>query len=460
MKKLFFALTSTVALFIMAAFVRVPAAQAGTDLTVSCPAIGSCGITPAGTPLLNESGWIPGSSVSQKLTITNLSTQAGFAAIQVNNYSEIKNLGQVVSIQIRKGSPAGPVIYTASNLHTFRDDGYFTIDSLTAGQTTDYYFFATMLPSAGNEYQASQVQFDLLAGLEITPIVPPSGGGGGSGGEVLGTSTAQPPGCGDVAPSSAPTVTITNVGTNTVSLSWTSVPGATNYGIFFTRTSDGTQYGAPNIGNVTTFTITNLSGGANYSFQVFAVNGCAPGPRSSVATSSRVSGPFIATRPVGSGGEVLGTTTEPTPTPSPTPSSTPSVLGQVAGATTEICQTWRRYVPWILLILQAVIVLAVEYKYRFSSSLNKHILVIVTTAASIFIFYWLRECPCYGEWSWLAWLCKWYWLVSIVLSLLLKGFSYAFLDESSDTVEKPTPHKKAEKAEPVVTKTEKLEKED
>jgi hypothetical protein len=435
MKKILTRLISFFVVALFVAFAVAAPAHAGTDLTVNCPAIGTCSITPPGTPLYNESGWVPGSSVIQRLRITNSAAQTGFAGIQVQNYSEILNLGQVISIEIRRGSAVGPVIYTASNLHIFRDDGYFTIDTLTSGQTQDYYFIATMDPAAGNEYQASQVKFDLKAGLEITPIVPPSGGGNGSGGEVAGTSTAQPPVCNDQAPSSAPSVTITSVGTNTVSLSWTAVSPVTHYGIFFTRNSDGAQYGAPNIGNVTSYTINNLSGGANYSFQVFGVNGCAPGPRSGTAVTSRVPGSFIAARPIGSGGEVLGATTaSPSPTPSPSPSP---IVGQVEGASTDICFNWKKYVPWILLVIQFIIILGVEYRYRYSSSRNKHIVAVIVTALSIFIFYILRDCPCYGEWNWLAWLCKWYWLVSILLTLLIKGFSYAFLDESSEMRDKP-----------------------
>jgi hypothetical protein len=434
MKKL---LSSLFISLVALAFAVTPA-HAGTDLTVNCPAIGTCSIAPAATPLFNETGWIPGSTVTQRLTVTNSAAQSGFVGIQVQNYSELKNLGQVVSIQIHRGSPVGTVIYTASSLHTFRDDGYFTIDSITSGQTVDYYFVATMSPTAGNEFQGSQVIFDLTTGLEIAPTPPPSGGGNGSGGEVAGTSTAQPPVCTENPPSSAPTVTITNVGTNTVTLSWTTVSPVTHYGLFFTRTSDGAQYGAPNIGNVTSYTITNLSGGANYAFQVFGVNGCAPGPRSSLASSGNVPGPFITTRPVGPGGQVLGTTTaSPSPTPAPSVSPSPSPLGQVQGVTTEVCMNLRRFVPWILLVIQFFFILFFEYRYRSDAGWTKHILAVVVTAVSIILFYLLRQCQCYGEWSWLAWLCKWYWIVAIILTLILKGFSYAFLDESGEREEPP-----------------------
>jgi hypothetical protein len=435
MKKIFLSLLSAVVVFLSSSAV----AFAGTDLSVNCAAIGSCSIAPAATPLYNETGWVPGSTVTQRLSITNASSQSGFSAVQVENYSETQNLGQVISIQIHKGSPAGPVVYSAASLITFRNDGYFTLASLNAGQTDDYYFVATMSPVAGNEYQASMVKFDLKVGLEIAQITPPSGGGGGDngggGGSVEGTTTPPAPVCNDQPPTSAPNVTITNLGANTVTLSWTAVSPADHYGLFFTRLSDGAPYGAPNIGNVTTYTITNLSGGANYSFQVFGVNGCAPGPRSGAATGA-VLGGFIAGRPIGNGGQVLGATTAtPSPTPSPEVLGAQTAVGQVEGAATAVCSNWKMYVPWILLIVQFLLIFFFEYRYRGDSGRTKHFVAIGITILSIVLFYLLRDCPCYGQWSWMSWLCKWYWLVALLLTVFLKGFSYAFLDETNEKEE-------------------------
>jgi hypothetical protein len=411
-------------------------AIAGTNLTVTCPAVGLCNVVSANTPLIDEGGWIPGSSVTQYFRMSNVSTQNGFAAVEVYNYSETKNLGEVIDITIRRGSPVGPIIYTGVNLHDFRDDGYFTIDSLNAGQTTDYFVTATMRNTAGNQYQAANVIFNLRMGLEITPIPPTSGGGNGSGSPGGGGGgSASPPVCTANPPSSAPNVTITNVGTNTVTLSWTPVDPVTHYALIFTRTSDGAQYGSPNVGNVTSYTITNLSGTASYTFQVFGVNDCAPGPRSGNATSGIVPGAVLAGRPTGPGGQVLGVTTEATPTPTPSPTATPSVLGVVAGEAIEACSQWRLYIPWILLVIQALIVLWVEYYFRRSHKSTKHFFTIGTTLLSILIFYLIRECDCYGKWSWLAWLCQWYWLVSTILTVLLRAFSYAFIEDAESLKE-------------------------
>lgn len=415
-------------------------AFAGTDLTATCPAIGVCTISPSGTPLLDEAGWVPGSAITQRFSVADTSSQNGFVAVEVTNYQEIKNLGEVINIEIREGSAVGPLVYNGVSLHEFRDDGYFTIDGISAGQTINYYLTATMETSAGNQYQAADVEFDLRLGLEIAAIPPTSGGGDGGGnpggGGSGGTSPANPPVCSDQTPSAGPSLTITNVGTNTVSLSWSAVSPVTHYALVFTRTSDGAQYGSANIGNVTSFTVDNLSGGANYSFEVFGVNGCAPGPRSTIASSGNVPGPFIGGRPTG-GGQVLGDT-DPDATPSPTPSVTNTgTTGEVAGATDDTCEPWRMYVPWILLVAQLVFVLANEYYFRKDQGMTKHFLTVGITLVSIFLFYLLRSCPCYSSGNlWiLVWLCTWYWVVSLLLSALVRAVSYAFIEEVED---KPT----------------------
>jgi len=417
--------------------------QAGTDLVVNCPSTGSCSIAPPSTPLYDEAGWVPGSSVIQYVAVTNSAGVDGFTAFEVTNYDELLSLGGVIDIDIYRctGVASDPatscsLLYGGFNLHGFRDKGYFTIDSINNGQTYYYYFSAYMQETAGNEYQSSSVIFDLNAGLELEPIPPEINDG--ETGSVAGTSApgpASPPVCHDEAPSSAPVLTLVSIGTNTVSLTWTPVSPVSHYAIVFTRDSDGEQYGSTNIGNTTSYTVTNLSGGDSYTFEVFGVNGCAPGPRSNSIGTGRVPGAFIAGRPLGPGGEVLGVDTEEEGELSPTPEPTEKVAeetGTVLGDITEACAPGKLYIPWILLIAQLLIILGSEYKFRKDEGKTKHYIAAGVTLLSIGLFYWLRECQCYGQGSWLVWLCKWYWIVSIVLTALLKVFSYAFIEEISE----------------------------
>jgi hypothetical protein len=395
---------------------------AGTDLTVSCPNIGVCAVSPVNTPLFDEAGWYPSATVTQMLRVTNTSTQDGFVGIEVTNYSETKNLGDIVEIEIHEGSPAGPLIYAGVDVHGFRDDGYFTIDGINDGQTIDYYITATMPVTAGNQYQGSQLIFDLNTGLEIAPIPPTSGGGNGSG-EVLGTTTqAGPPVCNAQAPTGGPSVSILSSGTNTVTIGWTAVSPVTHYALIFTNNSTGAQHGSSNVGNTTQYTITNLSGGTSYSFEIFGVNDCAPGPRGSITTGT-IAGAVLTTPPLGPGGEVLGVDTEPTPSPT----ALEQAQGLVAGAMTQ-CVQWKYYLPLIFLLVQMLLILMIEYIKRTDGSMLKLFLVIGTTLLSIALFYWLRQCDCYSASLW-SWLCKWYWVVALALTAVLRLFSYTFVEE-------------------------------
>jgi len=424
---------------------------AGTDLTVDClGGGGGCSITPGATPLFYETGIMPGDEFTQVVTARNSSFQNGTFAIEALNLEDSgvsELLSNVISIEIREGSAAGPVLYgpiTLKNLIT-PDPHYILMSGVSAGTQKDYYFIARFDINAGNEYQRLASVFDLRLGFELLPSPSPSpsssSGGGTSGGGTSGggTTTPTPPKCEATAPSAAPNVTINNVGTNTVSLSWSPVSGVTHYGIVFYRVSDNAQYGSTNIGNVTSYTVNNLSGGANYRFQVYGVNDCAPGPWSNTAVTGNVPGPFIGGRPTGPSGEVLGVTTEsPTPTPAP--------AGEVAGAATAgTCIEWKLYIPWILLVMQFFFVLVAEYFFRKDRKYTKFYVTIGITLASIFIFYLIRECDCYNGKSFLAWLCKWYWLVSILITAFLRAVSYAFIEEVQD--KEPSSPKLTEKIE-------------
>lgn len=59
-------------------------------------------------------------------------------------------------------------------------------------------------------------------------------------------------------------------------LSWIAVPNADHYLIFYGTTPGSQQFGVPDTGNVTTYTINALNPKLKYYFDVRAVNGCMP----------------------------------------------------------------------------------------------------------------------------------------------------------------------------------------
>lgn len=127
-----------------------------------------------------------------------------------------------------------------------------------------------------------------------------SNNGGGSGG-----SSALV--CNDTAPGSAPAITNVTTGNNSVTLTWTKAADPVSYYLIAYGTTPGNyQFGNPNVGNVTTYTINGLSGGQTYYFAVRAVNGCKPGPFSN-EVSNIVPGGILGGPAVGFSSGVLGT---------------------------------------------------------------------------------------------------------------------------------------------------------
>lgn len=237
------------------------------------------------------------------------------------------------------------------------------------------------------------------------------------------TTPAQPPVCKAEKPQGGLSLAIANTGTNTVSLQWQAASPVTHYALIFTRLSDGEQYGSTNIGNTTSYTITNLSGGAQYTFEVFAVNDCQPGERASVTTSTTVPGPIISSRPQGQDGQVLGASTEvlESPTPAPIKLSQPANPAVLAATDEvgEVCSESADFIPWVLLLIQAVVLAVTLYLLKKDESVLKHVMVGIVTGLSIIFFYLFKECDCDAG-TILAWLCSWYWVVSLAESISIE----------------------------------------
>ena len=400
-----------------------PASVSAANLTVSCD--GSDCLTSPTSPsiLFNETNWLPGDSVTQTVTVDN-SENPDPCNLTFDTSNEVQTPSDFAS-QLNTSIDFGATNYFNSSLNNLFGLGPVSLGTVPAGAIQAYDWSVAFSPAAGNQYQLASTVFDFdmifACGLPPSPTPTPtptsSPSSDGGGGTTLGAVST--PVCNATVPTSAPTLTITAIGTNTVSLSWTPVSPVTHYGLTFTRNSDGATYGSPNVGNVTSYTVSNLSGAAGYTFQVFAVNDCAPGPLSNSVSSGQVPGPLLLTGPTGPGGEILGIE-EPTPTsPGVLGAASQSTQGQVAGETT--CNTWRSYLPWYLLLLQIVIILVLElFMPAAKTGLIRYLLTTALTIMGIIIFYILRQCDCDANVI-LGFLCRWYWLVALVLLATEEG---------------------------------------
>jgi hypothetical protein len=97
-------------------------------------------------------------------------------------------------------------------------------------------------------------------------------------------SIASPPNCTAAKPDAPVLTSIQRSGTTAI-LTWNGVSLATHYVISYGTSPDNFQYGVPNTGNVTSYTIEKLDANTKYYFTVYAVNDCMPSEGSNVITS-------------------------------------------------------------------------------------------------------------------------------------------------------------------------------
>lgn len=434
MRKLF---SFLIIFVILAAFVKVPTVSAGTNISVSCN-LTTCTATPESTPLFNESNIWPGYSVTQQITATNTTNQNGQLGLDANEQVSdnedsfqalaTDSLANKILIEIHKGTANGPIVYGggSTTLQNLYDAGQVALGLIGPTQQGKYFLKATLDPQIGNEHMAANTAFDFTAGFEFTPIQPTNSpqvqGTNNSSGGTGGTSGVTTPVCKDRTPTGFPVLTATAVG-GQVNLQWTAVQGASHYAINF-----GTQpgiyiYGNNNVGNVTTYTVSGLTSGTQYFFQVLGINGCAPGRRSNEATTAGRLLPASTQvgRPAGfSPDQVLGVTED-----ASGEADQANQEGAVLGDAT--CAPWKRFLPLILLAIQFVVSLVIYVIYRNPGNRLKHVSALIADIALTALFYYLRNCDC-SQVSFLSLLCKWYIIAAIAMALVTQFVNYALIE--------------------------------
>ncbi len=395
----------------------------GTDIVVTCTANSNpCTMTPSSNvALFSESNWLPGDTVTQHLTIDNSgnSESCGLTLSTKSETQEPANFASYLFTSIYHGliSLYGTFdgVDRATNdknlANLFSENPVF-IKNIPAGTIEIYDWTVSFDTLAGNEFQNANTKFDFDMDFRCEepsptpePSIPPSP-------TDTPNPTPTPEVCNAENPISAPSnLRIINTGINTVSLAWDAVTPVTHYALIFTRVSDGAQYGASNIGNITSYTITNLSGQDSYVFEVFGVNDCAPGDRSSVV-SGFITGPVIQARPVGGDGQTLGTSdSNIEATTSATP--TPLLQGEVEGTSdANFCQS--KYYPWwIFLIIQLLIIIFYYWFVWRREDFKTWIIFPIFIAIISQLIHIYFGCNCAVS-NW----CKWYWAFNLIIFIL------------------------------------------
>lgn len=402
-------------------------AKAQTDLIVTCPpaeGVNTCTVSPVATPLFNETNWAPGDFTIKTFEVVNqdLEDSCNLTLETLNETQTPENFAETL----------GTALFDSANLYfldlmqALFDAGPVSIGTVSPNSSNIYNWFVIFDPDAGNEFQNAQTIFDFNLAFVCNPLTTPTptptptstpepGGGGGS---VL--SAAGAPVCNSAVPSSAPALTAAQAGTNSVLLTWTPVNNATHYMIRYGTTPGAYIYGAPNVGNTTSYTVNLLSSGATYYFQVAAVNNCMPGPWSA-ESSTRPTGVVFPIGPApGFIETILGTSTEASASPSASP--TIDTAGEVAAAST--C-TDPYYPWWIPLVIQ--IVATALYYLIIRSRKERHALWWLIPAMFAVISQIVHEilgCNCGTDW-----LCPWYWVFNLIIFTISGLFYYRWSQE-------------------------------
>lgn len=257
----------------------------------------------------------------------------------------------------------------------------------------------TWPPSADQCYSlTSNENGEVFAGVDFGSrvVLPPSPAGPAV---SSSTSPAQPPVCRAVASDKAPAnLHIVSSDWQQVTIAWEPVSPATHYAVVVTRLSDGAQYGSPNVGNVTSYTIQGLTGGEQYRIEVLSINDCAPGPRASVLTGLVAGLPGIGQPSSAVSPKVLGAEQ---PAGFTIETELATLSAGVAGVTGS-CSSFRW---WWLTVVTAIVGLVMS-RLLFGQSFFRKLVAAMSVFGSLVLLH--------------RWQCQpWPWLIATGLVALI-----------------------------------------
>ena len=141
------------------------------DMTVTCDET-SCVSSPEGAAIFEEVNVLPGNSYTRILTAVNTADQALTFALEVTPGSfddpSTPPLGKLLFLTISDDTDT--VVYGPETLYQFNLDGYVTLGDIPAGGSKDYELTVVM-PNVGNEYQLTEMMFDLNMGFGATAVL-------------------------------------------------------------------------------------------------------------------------------------------------------------------------------------------------------------------------------------------------------------------------------------------------
>ena len=225
----------------------------------------------------------------------------------------------------------------------------------------------------------------------------------------------------------APTLTLGDTREGEVDLSWTAIADADRYIIYYGLTSGDYLYAA-DVGNVTSFTVQGLTAG-DYYFVVRAVdssdNQSANSNEVSILGLTGAAGGVIA-QGFQPAGEVQGETTEASPEEQQQMAEEIVHQGEVKG-TNITCTWWKTSLFWVLLVVQAAMVLlAAKFSRRSWLKLLSWLLLPAILALAL---KQINIADCYQQQT-MAWLASHYYMPTYLAAIFARLLGLFFIDET------------------------------
>jgi len=405
MKKLLISISFFLTLFAKPAF-------AGNEITITCS---SSGCTKSSNlPIFDEQNIYPGQTFSQTFFVDNNRNGTCNLTLKGISTSSPDVLSQKLLISIVGTNNSNSLNISNYLLSDLVDP---TKPNLSLGHVNknkkNSYLWSTYFDaSADNDYQNLSANFSVNFNFECDEEV----------GDDPVNISYNPPST-QTTPQCTNSVPVAPTGfygvrnpSGSVTLRWQNTPSEhTGYLIAYGTSPGIYQYGAPDVGDVESYTVQGLTFGAQYCFYVRSLNGCMPGERTPeycVNPGSTVIPADVI--PPGFEPEVLGVDTETENQPTET---TPQFLnGDVLGSLDKTCK--QHWLPLLYLLALFVNLLLIR------KSLIKYLVIstLVSLSAYLIDSYLLKSRCC----LWSDWFCHYFWIGCIfswLAPLTIKGFN-------------------------------------
>jgi hypothetical protein len=249
---------------------------AGNDLTITCNTGADC-TKSSDLPLFSETNIYPGYTHSQRFYVDNNRDSACHLKLKAISTSSVPNiLSTKISLDIT-GTNNDYILINYSLTDLLNPSlPPVSLGHVNRNIKNNYLWSVTFDKDAGNEYQNLISNFDINFNFECDQDSTDSSTNTSNN----PSSNQGTPECTNSAPDAPTRLIAYRNSDGSVRLNWTETTSShTGYLIAFGTSPGLYQYGSPDVGNVSTYTVNSLTYGAQYCFYVRSLNGCMPGGR-------------------------------------------------------------------------------------------------------------------------------------------------------------------------------------